>query len=36
LTIYLKDLMGCKVDVIQHDNLRPELREYVLKDLVYL
>ena len=36
LTIYLNDLMGCKVDVIQHDNLRPELRKYVLKDLVYL
>jgi predicted nucleotidyltransferase len=36
LTIYLKELTGCKVDVIQHDNLRPELREYVLKDLVYL
>jgi hypothetical protein len=35
LTIYLKELMGCKVDVIQHDNLRPELREYVLKDLAY-
>jgi predicted nucleotidyltransferase len=36
LTLYLKDLMGRKVDVIQHDNLRPELREYVLKDLIYL
>ena len=36
LTIYLKELMGCKVDVIPHDNLRPELREYVLKDLIYL
>jgi predicted nucleotidyltransferase len=36
LTIYLKELMGCKVDIIPHDNLRPELREYVLKDLVYL
>jgi len=36
LTIYLKELMGRKVDVIKHDNLRPELRKYVLKDLVYL
>jgi predicted nucleotidyltransferase len=36
LTIYLKELMGRKADVIQHDNLRPELREYVLKDLIYL
>jgi len=36
LTIYLKELLRCKVDVIPNDNLRPELREYVLKDLVYL
>jgi hypothetical protein len=36
LAIYLNELMGCKVDVIRHDNLRPELRDYVLKDLVYL
>jgi len=36
LNIYLKELMGRKVDVIPHDNLRPELREYVLKDLIYL
>jgi predicted nucleotidyltransferase len=36
LNIYLKELMGRKVDVIPHPNLRPELREYVLKDLVYL
>jgi hypothetical protein len=36
LTIYLKDLMGCKVDVIEQDNLRPELRKYVLTDLIYL
>lgn len=36
LIIYLKEITGRKVDVIQHDNLRPELREYVLKDLVYL
>ncbi len=36
LNLYLKELMGRKVDVIPHDNLRPELREYVLKDLVYL
>ena len=36
LIIYLKELLGRKVDVIPHDNLRPELREYVLKDLIYL
>ena len=36
LTIYLKELMGCEVDVIPHNNLRPELREYVLKDLIFL
>jgi len=36
LTIYLKEIMGHKVDVVQSDNLRPELREYVLQDLVYL
>ena len=36
LIIYLKELMGRKVDVIPHDNLRPELRKYVLKDLIYL
>ena len=36
LTIYLKGIMGHKVDVVQSDNLRPELREYVLQDLVYL
>ena len=36
LNIYLKELMGRRVDVIPHSNLRPELREYVLKDLVYL
>ena len=36
LTIYLKELMRCKVDVIPHENLRPELRAYVLKDLIYL
>jgi predicted nucleotidyltransferase len=36
LNIYLMELMGRKVDVIPHDNLRPELREYVLKDLIYL
>jgi len=36
LNIYLKELMGRKVDVIPHYNLRLELREYVLKDLIYL
>jgi len=36
LNIYLMELMGRKVDVIPHDNLRPELREYVLKDLIFL
>jgi predicted nucleotidyltransferase len=36
LTIYLKELMGRKVDVIEQDNLRPELRKYVLPDLIYL
>jgi len=35
LNIYLMELMGRKVDVIPHDNLRPELREYVLKDLIF-
>jgi len=35
LNIYLKELTGRKVDVIPHDNLRPVLREYVLKDSVY-
>jgi predicted nucleotidyltransferase len=36
LNIYLQELMGRRVDVIPHSNLRPELSEYVLKDLIYL
>ena len=36
LNIYLKKLMGRRVDVVPYSNLRPELREYVLKDLIYL
>jgi predicted nucleotidyltransferase len=36
LNIYLKELLGRRVDVIPRSNLRPEIREYVLKDLIYL
>jgi len=36
LNLYLKELMGRKVDVIPHDNLRPELRKYILKDVIHL
>ncbi len=36
LNIYLEDLTGRKVDVIPSGNLRPELRENVLKDLIHL
>jgi hypothetical protein len=36
LYIYLKELVGRKVDVVPFNSLRPELRKYVLKDLIYL
>jgi len=36
LNIYLTELMGRKVDVVPRDNLRPELRKYILKDAIYL
>ena len=34
--IYLQAQLGRKVDVIPFNSLRPELRKYVLKDLIYL
>jgi hypothetical protein len=36
LYIYLQEQLGRKVDVIPFNSLRPELRKYVLKDLIYL
>jgi predicted nucleotidyltransferase len=36
LYVYLGELMGCKVDVVARDNIRVELRKYVLEDLIYL
>ena len=36
LYIYLQERLGRKVDVIPFNSLRPELRKYVLKDLIYL
>ena len=36
LYIYLQEQLGRKVDVVPFNSLRPELREYVLKDLIYL
>jgi hypothetical protein len=36
LYIYLQEHLGRKVDVVPFNSLRPELRKYVLKDLIYL
>jgi predicted nucleotidyltransferase len=36
LYIYLQEQLGRKVDVVPFNSLRPELRKYVLKDLIYL
>ena len=36
LFIYLQEQLGRKVDVVPFNSLRPELRKYVLKDLIYL
>ena len=36
LYIYLQEQLGRKVDVVPFKSLRPELRKYVLKDMVYL
>jgi predicted nucleotidyltransferase len=36
LYIYLQEQLGRKVDVVPYNSLRPELRKYILKDLIYL
>jgi len=36
LYIYLQEQLGRKVDVNPFNSLHPELRKYVLKDLIYL
>ena len=36
LYIYLQEQMGRNIDVVPFNSLRPELRKYVLKDLIYL
>jgi len=33
---YLKEIMGANVDVVPREDLRPELRESVMKEVVYL
>jgi uncharacterized protein with HEPN domain/predicted nucleotidyltransferase len=36
LHIYLQEQLGRKVDVVSRDNIRPELRKYILKDVTFL
>ena len=33
---YLKEIMGTDVDVVAREDLRPEFRENVMKDIVYI
>ena len=34
--IYLEDLLGCQVDLVIEQALRPQIRPYVEKDAVYV
>ncbi len=34
--IYLSELLGVKVDVVPKKDVRPELKERILKEAVYL
>jgi predicted nucleotidyltransferase len=36
LNLYLQEIVGREVDVISRDSLRPELREFVHRELVLL
>jgi uncharacterized protein with HEPN domain/predicted nucleotidyltransferase len=36
LRIYLQEQLGRKVDVVSRDNIRPELRKYILEDVVFV
>jgi len=33
---FLKDLLHAKLEVIPRDDIRPELREYILKEVIYI
>lgn len=34
LKIFLKELFGCKIDLVLADSIRPRLRETILRDAV--
>lgn len=36
LGLYLEEALGCKVDVVSKDSLRPEFREAVLADAILI
>ena len=33
---YLEDLLGCQIDLVQKDVIRPELKPYIEKDLIHV
>jgi hypothetical protein len=35
LKFFLEDLFGCKVDLVIKENLKPRLREPILKETIY-
>jgi predicted nucleotidyltransferase len=34
--IYLEDLIGCRVDLVMPQSVRPQMRPYIEQDLVYV
>lgn len=35
LKFFLEDLLGCKVDLVIRDDLKPQLRSYILREVEY-
>jgi len=35
LKFFLEDLLGHKVDLVIHDDIKPQLKEYILKEVEY-
>jgi len=33
---YLEDLLGCQIDLVQKDVIRPELKPYIEKDMIHV
>jgi predicted nucleotidyltransferase len=34
--IYLEDLFNCKIDLVPEEDVRPEIRPYILREVIYV